>query len=392
MKIHDSTLSMEATTNHKEVNGIISRRFGVSAGQKTNEHERFRLNLNDDDNSTDVTQAATTAQTKQNLSTETAWDNHPFLENTIGNLLGNRAKITQSSRGRGIFRQDSPFSLTIGQTIFKEEIDQLQFASQGTVTTDDGRVLDFSHDLFFEQHNTTVASWRSSSPLLLDPLTLSFDSGFSTLADTSFSFDLDCDGQLDTIRSLTQGSGFLALDNNGDGLINNGSELFGPLSGSGFSALAEYDLYSNTWIDENDPVFDQLLVWMGAGGENAQLMTLREAGVGALSLSYANSDFELKDKDATVIGEVGRAGIFLMEDGEAKSLQEVDLALQDDTIGTRALPKTEPVATIHQAIQILQVMIARRQRELTLVREGRQQRRALSDSLFDRFHHWPGKQ
>ena len=171
MKIHDSTLSMEATTNHKEVNGIISRRFGVSAGQKTNEHERFRLNLNDDDNSTDVTQAATTAQTKQNLSTETAWDNHPFLENTIGNLLGNRAKITQSSRGRGIFRQDSPFSLTIGQTIFKEEIDQLQFASQGTVTTDDGRVLDFSHDLFFEQHNTTVASWRSSSPLLLDPLT-----------------------------------------------------------------------------------------------------------------------------------------------------------------------------------------------------------------------------
>ena len=49
----------------------------------------------------------------------------------------------------------------------------------------------------------------------------------ANVTDQKFYFDLDADGELDEISTLASGSGFLALDKNGDGIINDGSELFG---------------------------------------------------------------------------------------------------------------------------------------------------------------------
>ena len=40
---------------------------------------------------------------------------------------------------------------------------------------------------------------------------------------------------------MLNGSGYLALDKNGDGTINDGSELFGTRNGDGFADLAQYD-------------------------------------------------------------------------------------------------------------------------------------------------------
>lgn len=42
----------------------------------------------------------------------------------------------------------------------------------------------------------------------------------------------------------------LSLDQNGNGEIDNGTELFGTKSGDGFADLARYDLDYNGWIDE----------------------------------------------------------------------------------------------------------------------------------------------
>ena len=49
--------------------------------------------------------------------------------------------------------------------------------------------------------------------------------------DQTFKFDLDADGREDEISMLGKGSGFLALDKNGNGKIDDGSELFGTKSG-----------------------------------------------------------------------------------------------------------------------------------------------------------------
>ena len=60
------------------------------------------------------------------------------------------------------------------------------------------------------------------------------------LSDQTFYFDLDADGKEEEI-SVLNGSGYLALDKNGDGVINDGSELFGTKNGDGFADLARYD-------------------------------------------------------------------------------------------------------------------------------------------------------
>ena len=72
------------------------------------------------------------------------------------------------------------------------------------------------------------------------------------MVNTNFSFDLDSDGVKEDIPMIRPGSGFLALDLNKDGIINNGNELFGPHTGDGFVELSSYDKDTNNWIDEND--------------------------------------------------------------------------------------------------------------------------------------------
>ena len=76
---------------------------------------------------------------------------------------------------------------------------------------------------------------------------------FTELSDQTFYFDLDADGEEEEI-SMLKGSGYLALDKNEDGIINDGSELFGTGNGDGFADLARYDEDGNGWIDENDSI------------------------------------------------------------------------------------------------------------------------------------------
>ena len=91
----------------------------------------------------------------------------------------------------------------------------------------------------------------------------------ANLTDQKFFFDIDADGKKDEISELAAGSGYLALDHNNDGKINDGSELFGPESGDGFADLAEYDDDGNGWIDENDAVWKKLKIWCrNKKGEN----------------------------------------------------------------------------------------------------------------------------
>ena len=91
--------------------------------------------------------------------------------------------------------------------------------------------------------------------------------------------------------------------------------------------MAELDRDANQWIDEQDPVFDMLSIWRpdGQGGESLQ--SLREAGVGAIAVVHAGTDFALQRPDGAVLGTVKASGIFLTEAGAVRSLQEVDLAL-----------------------------------------------------------------
>lgn len=211
------------------------------------------------------------------------------------------------------------------------EAEQTSFQAQGMVRTADGREISFSLQLsmsreHLEQSDVSVRLGDAARQAQ-DPLVINFNSSAAQLTAAKFSFDLDANGSTEQISFVAPGSGFLALDRNQDGIINNGSELFGPASGNGFSELAAYDQDGNLWIDENDAVFSQLKVWSKDTHGNDQLATLQAAGVGALYLGNAATEFSLKDASNRLDGQVRSTGIYLNENGSAGTLQQVDLAV-----------------------------------------------------------------
>lgn len=210
-----------------------------------------------------------------------------------------------------------------------EEVEQTTFSSSGVVRTTDGKEIAFNLDLqlsrSFVAHNEEHL--RIGDAVRKDPLVINFNGTAAQLTTDKISFDLDADGSAEKISFVTSGSGFLALDKNGDGRINNGSELFGPTTGDGFSELAAYDKDGNQWIDEGDAVFNQLRIWTKDAAGNDNLLTLKQANVGALSLANIATQFSLNDAANQQLGQIQSTGIWLGETGGAGTLQHVDLVV-----------------------------------------------------------------
>ncbi|MBV5349781.1 hypothetical protein JZU71_01050, partial [bacterium] len=137
-----------------------------------------------------------------------------------------------------------------------------------------------------------------------DPLVINFGGKTAELSGKCFSFDLDVDGRNELINALGSTSGYLAIDRNGDGAINDGSELFGSRTGDGFAELSELDSDGNHWLDEADVAYDKLLVWKKDGSGMDSLNTLRETGVGALYLGSVETPFALTDDENKLLANV----------------------------------------------------------------------------------------
>lgn len=210
------------------------------------------------------------------------------------------------------------------------ESEQTSFEANGVVKTADGKEITFSLSLSMSRsyHEESDVSIRAGDARKKqDPLVLNFSGTAAQLTSQRFQFDLNADGKTEDINFAASGSGFLALDRNGDGEINNGSELFGARSGDGFAELAALDADRNGWIDENDGAYDQLRVWTKDNTGKDQLATLRQANVGALSLGRVETPFDLKDSSNALQGQIRSTGIFLQEDGKAGTMQQVDLTV-----------------------------------------------------------------
>jgi len=208
------------------------------------------------------------------------------------------------------------------------QFEQTTFSAQGVIDTADGQQIQFNLQLQMtrEYYQETNVSVRAGDAVKKDPLVINFNGMAAQLTDTKFSFDLSANGMQDDVSFVGPGSGFLALDKNGNGKIDNGSELLGTQSGNGFADLAEHDVDANRWIDENDAIFAALRVWSRDAQGNDSLSTLADKGVGALYLGNVASPFAIKGNDHQTQGQVRSTGLYLNQDGSAGTLQQVDLA------------------------------------------------------------------
>lgn len=241
-------------------------------------------------------------------------------------LNGGRAiNVGSAAPGRG-----TVFERTVVTSSFFSEQEVTCFSATGIVQTADGRSLDFRVDLemsrsFMEETIIT----DTTEQIFCDPLVINLDAKGATVTDQKFFFDLDADGTEESVSFVGEGSGFLALDKNADGQINDGTELFGTKSGDGFADLAAYDADKNGWIDENDEVFNRLKVWTKDADGNNKLIDLKDADVGAIFLGKVGTEFSLNSlEDNQTNGMIRSTGVYLKEStGAAFTVQHVDLAL-----------------------------------------------------------------
>ena len=260
-----------------------------------------------------------------------------------GNSVDNARTNSGSTQGTAAPASDTFYPVAarmkvlnyVGET-YNVEQEDTSFSTVGTVRTKDGREINFNVNVNmsrrceeYYREELNVAQFA-----LYDPLVINLDTDATELSDQTFYFDLDADGEEEEI-SMLKGSGYLALDKNGDGVINDGSELFGTKNGDGFADLARYDEDGNGWIDENDSIWSKLKIWCKDENGNDVLYKLSDKGVGAICLKNVSTDFTMqgdrKAQDGTMNANatnavIRKTGIFLYENGNVGTVQHVDMA------------------------------------------------------------------
>ena len=220
---------------------------------------------------------------------------------------------------------------------YKESLD---VSMKGFVQSGSQRI-ELDMNLSFSSEFTQTYSIDKT--MFYDPLVINYDDTLPELDSKTFDFDIDMNGESDQISMLKKGSGFLALDRDGNGKIDDGYELFGTQNGNGFLDLKRYDKDSNGWIDENDDIFDKLRIWSKNEDEDT-LVGLGEKGIGALYLGYAKGDFDLKHEGET-LGKIKSNGLYLNEDGTSGLLTQIDFAKHKP----KEVNNTSPLSEMLQA-------------------------------------------
>ena len=253
---------------------------------------------------------------------------HKIDTSFLKRIDSNKAQSLPKAKSEGSSDEVQPLGWGIDYSYQRTEIheESLNFSAQGNVKTSDGRNIDFSMAMSMKSYTQVSESFSfKAGDALTDPLVINFGTDTVSISDVKKDFDLNLDGKNDSFNFVGQGSGFLALDKNGDGKINDGSELFGPTKGNGFNELKAYDSDKNGWIDENDDVFKKLLIWTKDESGKENLYSLKQKDVGALYLNTANTQFDLNDSTYNLQGVLRESSVFLKESGGMGTLQEVDL-------------------------------------------------------------------
>ena len=199
-----------------------------------------------------------------------------------------------------------------------------------------------------------------------DPLVLDLDGdGFETLSvNDGVYFDEDATGLAEKTAWVSADDALLAVDLNGNGVIDDGSELLGTSTllangekaKSGFEALAQYDTNGDGVIDCNDEIFSKILIWQDKNGDGVsqkdELISLEKAGIVSISLETSVEDGRRVVIVTYADGSTRKLGEFDFEAQYYNTVEKDNIEISEEI---QALPDVRAmgnVASLHSLMQM----------------------------------------
>ena len=210
----------------------------------------------------------------------------------------------------------------------------------------------------------------------VDPLIVDLDGdGIETISlKNNVHFDFDGDKSAEAMGWVGSDDGLLVFDENGNGKIDGGNELFGnassisedEIAANGFLALANYDNNADGVMDEKDAMYSKIQVWRDVNSngktEDGELLSLKQAGIKSINLNYSEqyavddmgnehnqvstyTDFNGKEFDIH--------DVWFEMDSVDTVIHNDDYVILEETKDVFALPElkgTGKVNTLHQAM------------------------------------------
>jgi len=158
-----------------------------------------------------------------------------------------------------------------------------------------------------------------------DPLAFDLDgNGIETTGvEKGINFDINADGKKEQSSFISGNDAFLAYDKNGNGVIDNGSELFGDQNGAknGFEELKKYDDNHDGQIDKNDAIYSNLKLLSLDKNNQQQTSSLTDHNIESINLNYNNQHQAINYYDS-----IEQTGQFKRTDGSSGGVADVLLA------------------------------------------------------------------
>ncbi|MEX2490603.1 MAG: calcium-binding protein [Nitrospirales bacterium] len=247
-------------------------------------------------------------------------DKHLAIESAIGNKHGWGATYVANPD----VGPHTPLSArTAGLLVFEYDMERILL-----VNNDTGKGMYEFYQLVFGymfKAMLGVSLFEGVDPLVLD---LDGD-GLELTARTNLSpvFDLDGDGFAEQTGWVRPDDGLLAYDQNGNGQIDDITELFGSPTTSGFDELAQHDLNADGVINATDAIFADLRVWQDhnqdALVDPGELSTLSDLGIASLSVTGTPSGV---DNTTNLVAETAT---FTRTDGTTSELADVKFRINN---------------------------------------------------------------
>ena len=170
-----------------------------------------------------------------------------------------------------------------------------------------------------------------SSPLVVD---LDGD-GIETLGSgVGIYFDHDNNGFSEDTGWVGKDDGLLVRDINGNGQIDNGTELFGnntllsngEKAKNGFEALKELDSNNDNVFDQNDAAWNEVKVWKDGNSngvvDDGELLTMEQAGITGVDLNYVDHNYRGDHSDEHG-NTCKQEGTFTKTDGSTGQISDI---------------------------------------------------------------------